>query len=195
MAVRIITPPKGTLVSLNDLKRHLRVSWTDEDDYINALNLAAQNLVETWTQRRYLAQVLEQVLDHWNDPMVLPVAPAAGSIGASITSVVYTASDGSTQTLDPSYYWDRPHGETRAVVRRWFVMYPWLGDGAERVVIRFAITGLQGDVPPGIQHAIKLLVSHWREHREAVSGVDGRDSAAPLPLGVRELLTAERWDG
>ena len=193
MAVRIITPASGSLVSLSDMKLHLRVSWTDEDAYINALILAAQALVENWTQRRYLAQTLEQVLDHWNDPMVLPVAPGLGSTGASIVSVVYTASDGSTQTLDPSYYWDRPHGETRAVVRRWFVMYPWLGDGAERVVIRFTISGAYTDVPPAIQHGIKLLVSHWREHREAVSGVDGRDSAAPLPLGVRELLTAERW--
>ena len=193
MAVRIITPASGSLVSLSDMKLHLRVSWTDEDAYINALILAAQALVENWTQRRYLAQTLEQVLDHWNDPMVLPVAPGLGSTGASIVSVVYTASDGSTQTLDPSYYWDRPHGETRAVVRRWFVMYPWLGDGAERVVIRFTISGAYTDVPPAIQHWIKLLVSHWREHREAVSGVDGRDSAAPLPLGVRELLTAERW--
>ena len=37
-----------------------------------------------------------------------------------------------------------------------------------------------------------LLVGHWYEHREAVVGVDARDSSTPLPLGVDRILDAYR---
>lgn len=194
MSVRVITPPSGQLVSLSDLKAHLRITWTDEDAYVTALGAAAMTAVENWTQRRYLAQTLEQVRTDWAQSMLLPVAPGGGSPAGSIVSVKYTASDGSTQTLDPTvYYWDRPMGETRAVVKRWFVLWPILGDGAERVVIRFAVTGDITTVPAGVQHAVKLLVSHWYANREAVVGVENRDSSTPLPLGLDTLLMPERW--
>ena len=193
MSLRVVTPATGLIMSLDDAKAHLRVTWNDEDDLIQSLIKTAQSVVENWTQRRYMAQTLEWVTDAWSDPMVLPVAPGAGSTAASIVSVTYATSDGSSQILSPTLYWDRPAGETRALVRRWFQMYPWLGDAAERVVIRFSITGDATTVPPGAIHAMKLLISHFRENREAVVGVDNRDSSTPLPLGVEMLLMPERW--
>jgi hypothetical protein len=90
-------------------------------------------------------------------------------------------------------YWVRPAGATVAVKRQWFAVWPVLGDGAERVVIRIAISSAADDAPKGVIHAMKLLIAHWFAHREAVVGVENRDSSAPLPFGVEELVSSERW--
>ncbi len=194
MSVRVITPPSGVFVSLADMKAHLRVTWTDEDSTITALTYAAMAVVESKHQRRYFAQTLEQVRDHWDERMVLPVAPGGGCSAGSIVSVNYCNSAGVMTMLDPTtYYWDRPMGETRAVVKKWFTMWPFLGDGAERIVIRFAITGDITTINPNVQSAVKLLVSHWYQNRDAVVGVESRDSSTPLPYGVEELLMSEMW--
>lgn len=197
MALRVVTPPTGGLITLDEAKAQLRLdsSFTDDDALVSALILAATRAIENRTQRRYLAQTLEWVREDWDNPMILPVAPALDSSKAAITWVKYVDLDGTLQTLDPSvYYWDRPYGATRSIVRKWYVIWPWLGDGAERVVIRFGITSTAADVPDDVKHACKLLVSHYYQNRDAVVGVENRDSSTPLPLGVADLLlNGETW--
>lgn len=195
MAVRVITPPTGLIVPLDEVKRHLRVTWSDEDMQITAFILAAWQFVENFVQRRYFAQTLEYVRDSWCDAITLPLAPTGeGGVNASIVSVSYVAADGTTQVLPASTYWDRPDGQTRAFVRRWYSVLPWLGDGAERVVIRFSFLGDVSTVPPLVTAAVKLLVAHWYVNREAVVGVENRDSSTELPIGFRDLLISERWN-
>ncbi|HEY3694069.1 head-tail connector protein [Phenylobacterium sp.] len=194
MSVRVITPPTETVTAVDEAKLHLRIDASDEDDLVDALTWAAQGQIEATTQRRYCAQVLEWVRDCWGDQMVLPVAPGTDCSKITVVSVKYVDTTGALQTLDPNLYWVRPHGPTLAVVRRWFTIWPWLGDGAERVVIRFSIASTAGDAPFTVKAAAKLLIGHFYAHREAVVGVDNRDSSAPLPIGVEQLLNAERWD-
>ena len=194
MALRVVTPPVGTWLDLAQIKAHLRVDYDDDDDLIMGYLKAAQRLIEGETQRRYLAQNLEWVLDNWHDPMPLPIAGPVGFDDISVPQISYTALDGSTQVLDPSIYWVRPAGQTVKIVKRWFVIWPWLGDGAERVTIEIAIAGDGTNIPDAALHAARLLVSHWYQNRDAVVGVDNRDSSTELPLGVEALLTSERWD-
>ena len=193
MALRVVTPAKGTIVTLAEAKAHCRVDANDEDDFIEGLILDAGELLEAETQRRFLTQTLEWVRECWDDPMVLPIAGPTDSSSIAIGAITYTALDGTTQTLDPSLYWDRAAGQTRKVVRRWFVIWPWLGDGAERVVIRFTVTGTAVNTPRKIKRAALLLISHWYRNRDAVVGVDARDSSTELPLGVEALVSGERW--
>lgn len=194
MALRTITAPSCGLITLEDAKEHLRVDFTDDDRLISALILSASNLVEANVQRRYLAQTVEWVRDHWDGKMVLPIAPGVSSSNISITGITYVDLTSTTQTLDPSLYWVRPTSDTQAVVRRWYAVWPLLGDGAERVVIRFVITGDITTVPPLAQHATRMLVSHLYQNRDAVVGVDNRDSSAEIPFGVEQLLSPERWN-
>lgn len=194
MAIRVITPPSGGLIALSDAKRQCRVDHDDDDDLITDLILVAGAMVESFAQRRYLTQTLEWVCEGWTSRMALPVAPGGGPANGQIVSVTYVDLQSEMQTLDPSLYWDRPLGQTRALVRRWYSVWPLLGDGAERVVVRFSITGAQADVPPNVRHAVRLLVSHFYENRDAVVGIGGRDSPAEMPLGYAQLLTEELWD-
>jgi uncharacterized phiE125 gp8 family phage protein len=189
MALRVVTPPEGLLLSLEDAKAHLDLVRTDQDALVTGLIAAAQRHAERVTQRRYLPQVIEWVRDSWCDRMVLPIASGGDSDKIAIASVKYADQLGAMQTLDAAtMYWDRPAGPTRAVVRQWFAVWPWVGDAAERVVIRIAINSTAADAPPEVLTAMKLLVGHFYEHREAVVGVENRDSSAPLPIGIDELL-------
>lgn len=195
MALRVVVQPDTFLLSVDEAKAQLNVTFADDDALIEAYIGAAQRIVESLTQRRYCAQTLEWVRDSWCDRMVLPVAPGGDSSKASIVSVKYADTAGVQQTLDAaSLYWDVPAGPTRAVRRRWFAIWPWLGDAAERVVIRFQITSAPADASPGVITAMRLLVAHFYAHREAVVGVDNRDSSAPIPFGVEQCLDDERWD-
>lgn len=195
MALRVVTAPTGTLISLDDAKAQLRVDHDDEDDLIAALILAAQNQIEALTQRRYLPQTIEWVCDSWCDRMVLPIAPGSDCSKIAIASVKYTDLQSEQQTLDPAtMYWSRPAGPTLAIARQWFAVWPWLGDGAERVVVRISITSEAEDAPDAVKHAMRLLISHWYRNRDAVVGVDNRDSSTAMPFGVEELLVGERWE-
>lgn len=194
MTLRVVTPPSGGLISLADAKAHLRVDYADADDLISAYVLSASAMVEAETQRRFLTQTLEWVRADWCDEMPLPIAGTTDKPDAlAITSVKYADLQGQQQTLDTGMYWDRPEGSTRAVVRQWFAVWPWLGDAAERVVITIDVTGEPADVPPMAVAATKLLVGHFWLHREAVVGVDARDSSTVIPLGVEQLLSPLRW--
>lgn len=197
MSLRVVTPAVTTLVSLDEAKAWCRVD-PDETEFdldLLALIAAAQREVESQTQRRFVPQTLEWVLDTWRSPMVLPVAPGGDCSGVTIDSVTYGALDGTMQVLDAAtLYWSRPAGPTRSVVRRWYAVWPLLGDAAERVVIRFSITNSLDVVSAGVRLAMRLLISHWFRNREAVVGVDNRDSSTPLPFGVEEALVDDRWE-
>ena len=135
----------------------------------------------------------ESTCDTWPAGRPIPVTSADGAAGLSIVSVTYVDLEGNTQPLDESQYWARPIGETLKLVPRWFVWWPLLGDGAERVVVRFEIADAT-TIRKGVKHAAKLLVSHWYAHPDAVVGVENRDSSAEMPLGVESLLWGERWE-
>ena len=177
---------------MDQAKAHLRVDFDDDDDLIEALLLSASSMIEAETQRRYLTQTVEWVLDCWPDGP-LPIAGAGDSSDLAIGAVRYADDTGASQVLDASLYWDRPTGDTRQLVRRWGVEWPFLGDAAERVVVPIAVTGELADVPPQAAAACKLLLSHLYHNRDAVVGVDDRDSSAPLPLGVEYLCSPLRW--
>jgi hypothetical protein len=49
MKPRLVTPPIGPLVSLPDLKAHLRVDHSDDDGLIASLELAAVAHLDGWT--------------------------------------------------------------------------------------------------------------------------------------------------
>jgi uncharacterized phiE125 gp8 family phage protein len=194
MSIRVVEAPTVYLLTRAQAKAQLNVLFDDDDAAIDEAIEEAQDMVEAMTQRRYCPQVLEWVLEGWDNRMVLPLAPGGDSSKATIVSVKYCDQNGVLQTLDPSLYWDRPAGATRAVQRRWFAVWPWVGDGAERVVIRFQITSTPADAAKRALRAMKLLVAHYYAHREAVVGVENRDSSAPLPFGVEENVDAERWN-
>ena len=174
----LLEGPAVEPVLLPEAKAHLRLDGDAEDDLLGALIAAARVAVETEIRRVLIAQSWRAVVDEWpEDGIILPVVPAI-----SVEEVRALDSEGAATVLDSEEYeFDAADGSV--------VLDPV--SGAARYEIDFtAGYGTSGvDVPQPLRQAIRLLVTHWYEHRSAVVLSD-REGA--LPLGYRELVAPYR---
>lgn len=101
MTTTLVTSPARLPVSLDDVKNHLRISGTDNDDYLYSLVLAATDLAEKFTNRKFVRQTLKLYLNEWPtfDELRLPFGQLK-----SVTHVKYTDSNDSESTFSTSYY-------------------------------------------------------------------------------------------
>jgi uncharacterized phiE125 gp8 family phage protein len=176
MALRVVTPPAASLVTLSAAKEHLHLDAIDEDPLVRDLIEVATERVEAFTQRRYLTQVLEWVLPCWRAELRLPVAPVQ-----SVHSITYIDSAGAAQTLAPSAYVVSPSGQTKAIRPRSGATWPALDpDATEAVVVRF--TAGAASAPASARQAALLWIGALHADREA-----------PEPPPVAGLLMDETW--
>lgn len=212
----LVDAPATPVLSLADAKAHLNiVESDDDDDLVEALIDAAiarldgyagilgrALVTQTWALRlpgfypddgRWLAagdwwRHVWRSSTRWQ-AIHLPLPPLQ-----SVASIAYVDPDGADQTLDPAAYvvLDGALAQVRpAPLTSW---PPTQCDNARAVTITF-VAGYgdaAADVPRPISAAMKLLVGHWYRNREAVVGVDARDSSTELPIGVSALLAPYR---
>lgn len=163
MTVLLITPPALEPVSLAEAKAHLRLTGTDDDDFVSALIVAARLQVETAIRRVLVDQTWRIYRDDWpRDGLVeLPVGP----IRSVVEVIVYDA-DGAPVTLSPTAWMlDAASAPARLKL---------LGTGPSPgrplngieidVVAGFGPSGLE--VPQPLRLAISMLVARWYENRE-----------------------------
>lgn len=172
-------------VSLDDAKRHLRVTSTLDDGYIGGLITAARKYAERRTRRAFITQTWAIKLERFPDSsssLYLPVPPLQ-----SITSITYVDQDGATQTWSSgSYKALTSHLPGRVVLEYGEVWPTSLRDDPEAVVITF-VAGYGDaatDVPQEIKQAILLMVGHWYANREPVAAT----TMSKIPLTVDSLL-------
>lgn len=174
---RIWTPAalSAGIVTLPDLKDHLRVTGLEEDAYITSLGIAATYAVERWTQRLLTVRAATLKLTDLpcsQEPIELP-----GGTVASVTSVTAdgvaitgcTALGDSPALLIPSADWPAVTGEGYPVT----IIYQ----------AGFATP------PPDLVHAVKLLAANLYENRSPV--LSGTISEA-LPLSAEWLMDPHR---
>ena len=150
-------------VTTVEAKNHLRVDFAAADDntYIDSLVVSAQRQVEAFTNL-----VLNDTTFYFKlsafpaNGIVLPFSPLK-----TLTSIKYYDSDNSQQTLaNTEYYYDI--NEKPNVIR--YVnsppsTYDYRGDA---VIVEFVVGYTTPDIiPPGLEHAIKLLLTDLYEHR------------------------------
>ena len=178
--------PSTTPISVAEAKQHLRVDHDSDNNYIASLIS-----VETKTAEQSLRKALMQqtrrldVCEFPASEFVLDMPPLN-----AVTSLDYTATDGSTATVGSSVYdvdtasvpgrvllakdqtWPTPQEETHDAVRLTYT------------------TGVSASslVPVEYKHAIKLLVERWYEHRGEVA----QGNLKELPHSVDALLRPTR---
>jgi uncharacterized phiE125 gp8 family phage protein len=163
---------------LAEAKAHLRLDADDEDELLGALIVAARVALETEIRRVLIAQRWRAIVD--GPPrgrIALPVVPVL-----SVEAVRGVDGDGNTTELDESdYSVDAADGSVTFAAE----------EGAVRHEIDFtAGYGSSGvDVPQPLRQAIRLLVTHWYEHRAAAA--DG-DAMTEAPFGFRALIAPYR---
>lgn len=120
MSLFLVTAPTSEPVSLTELKLHLKVDVTTDDDLIAPIGVAAREYCEAFTQRALPRQTWDYKLDAFpcGSEFYLPKAPCI-----SVTSITYVDTNGDSQTLPTSVYdTDLPTG-THARAGRIFLKY------------------------------------------------------------------------
>jgi uncharacterized phiE125 gp8 family phage protein len=85
MAIKRLSTPALEPVSLVEAKRHLRVSGTEDDDYITSLISVARRAAEDRTERTFITTTWKLTLDKFPESIILPMPPII-----AISSVIYT---------------------------------------------------------------------------------------------------------
>lgn len=190
MALKLVTAPTGEPVTLTEAKAHLRVDGSEEDSLISSLIAAARRWCEGYQNRAYVTQTWDLVLDAWPaapepDRIRIPLPPLQ-----SVASVKYTDKDGVQTTMPAADYLVDLASQPGRLVLAYGKSWPTATlRPAAAIEIRFtAGYGAAAAVPETAKQAIKLLVGHLYEHREAASV----DEIREVPFAVKALLGLER---
>ena len=209
--IEVTTAPAAEPISTADAKAWLRIpaAASEDDTLIDALVTAARVWVEEYTQRKLITQTVTQHLDALPGYNSEAEMPSEGRIsdylaGASrwielianpvqsITSfTTYTDDDTATVWASSNYRLSSAGDRARLVPvgsASW-PTYTRTSDGV--VIVYVAGYGNAGsDIPDAILQAMKLMLAHWYENREAVvTGVAAQD----VPLTVKALLAPYRY--
>lgn len=185
-----VTAPATPLLTLEQARAHLRVTHTDEDDYIEALIAAATSHIDGYSGvlgRALITQTWSQSFSRFPGPSFLRLA--LGKL-ASIVSVEYYDLSDVEQTFSASAYYGITDAIGPGVQLKQGSSWPGTYDRLDAVTVTWTCGygSAASDVPDGIIHAAKLLVGHWYHSREAASAGGMNE----VPLAVSALLAPFR---
>ena len=170
MKLTLKTPPATDPVTLAEVKAHLNITHTDDDDLLGEYletAIAALDGRDGMLGRGLVNQVWTLALPGFASEIRLPLPPTQ-SVGA----ITYIDLDGQTQSLpENAYAVSGIGGLNWAVIRpATGQAWPTTAEGEEVVTVEFtAGFGTAADVPAPIRHAIKEHVSRLYEDRESGS--------------------------
>ena len=192
MKAVIYTRPTVEPVSVAEVKTHLRIDGTDDDELIATLVMAAREQVETITRRAIMTQTWDYFLDEFprSNVIVIPF----GNL-ASVTSVKRkdTAGAETTMTVTTDYLVQTNGSQHGMIVLPYGVPWP---SGAfypsNPITIRFICGWTSAAlVPSKIRTAVKFLCAEMYENRgESVIGQTVVENKT-----VDALLASERLWG
>lgn len=192
MTLELLTPAAVSPVSVNEIKVQARVDSDDEDDYIQALIDAALGLVDG--QGMLGRAMVTQTWGQWvsQGPGWVPLR--MGPVQA-LTAVDYYDADGVLQTATLTDYEIFRDGDLYLAKPRSGAAWPSAQTRPDAIRISYTagFGDAASDVPAGLRAALKLIVAHWYENREASVAKE----MATLPMGADQLINAHRvgWYG
>lgn len=161
------TAPSVEPLTRAEAKSHIRVVADDDNTLIDNLITAARQYCERHTNRQICTATWDLYLDGFPscyEPLYVPLAPLA-----SVTSIVYTAPDGTSTTWASSNYIVSTSREPGQITPAYSVAWPTVRSVTDAVRVRFvAGYGLAVSVPMALKQAMLLLIGHWFENREDV---------------------------
>lgn len=170
MALKLVTVPTTEPLSLTEAKLHLRVTAADEDDLITALITVAREWCEHYQNRAYLTQTWDLTLDAWPSKpratwIEIPLPPLQ-----SVTSLTYLDSAGVSATMAAADYIVDTASEPGRLALGYGENWPTVTlRPVAAITVRFVAGHLaSGLVPASVKQAMKLLIGHWFENREAI---------------------------
>jgi len=172
---------------LAEAKAHCRIEVTDDDALVTALIVAARVTAEQYCNRAFINQSWKQVFDSYDLSQLRSQIQLRKNPVVSITSVTGYASDGTpTVAAAPDYFISGDR-----VILTMGSSWPAFGREFDALEIVF-VAGYGaggGNVPGPITQAIKMLVAHLYENREAGGDpIVSERYEHEIPFGVRAIL-------
>jgi len=165
------TPPSTEPITTAEAKTHSRIFITNDDSYIADLIEAAR---EKWEKDSgyFIATASYQATykNHCHHTFTLPLRPVV-----SVDSV-------NALTVDTDYTVAIDVRTNEAVIK---LITPVSGD----VVVNFTVGPGESDPPMLARHAVKCLVGHWYENREAFQPGSAFKS---VPATYQSIVTSFR---
>jgi uncharacterized phiE125 gp8 family phage protein len=179
MNYSLVTAATVYPVTLEEAKLHLRVDSNVEDTLISSLIIAATSFVEDNTWRALCTQTWKLSLDA-NE--VKKFIGLTKSPIQSISAVKYFDINGVQQTMSTGGFQANLLNEPAIIELQ---TIPQMKTMMNAMEIQFVCGyGVAASVPEAIKEAMKLLIGHYYEHREAVSTT----KLTELPIGIQALL-------
>ncbi len=177
----IVTEPTLEPVELADVKSHLSVEVSDDDTMISNFITAARRWCEHFTRRAFITQSWKLVLDKFPAEFRVPLPPLQ-----SVTSITYIDTDGNTQTLASSVYTVDIDSEPGRIVEAYQQSWPTTRDVVNAVTVTYkaGYGAASTNMPGELKLAIKMLVGHYYENREAFVAAPLRE----VPMASEHLL-------
>lgn len=199
--IEVLQAPTDHIVSLAEMKQHLRVDHTDDDQLIEAYMNAAEARLDgpdSITGRCFRPTLLRAYFHSFGRSICLPCPPVI-----SVTGITYLDSNGDEQTFAEADQWRVIGLGTTGgaeIVPLHGVEWPSLLTTTDSDLVRvdylagYVNANSPGDnaVPAAVAHAVKLIVGDWYDFRP--STVIGT-TAAPTPHGVENLIAPYRVAG
>jgi len=207
MALKLVTPPAITAVSVAQAKSYLRISGTSDDAMLELMIAAATEQLEMLTSRRFITSTWRYTRDQWphvgfRDPYRgLDYMPRQGAIQdwvggnatdyfelpiypiIAITSFKTFDNAAAETTVNPLVYSLDTHSQPARIKLNHAMSWPTTAirstNGIE-VVFTAGYGSSAESVPAGLRQAILDLVAHYYQNR-------GCDPDA-LPAGVQSLI-------
>ena len=188
--VQITIPPVEEPITLDEAKEQLHILHDDEDAFIGSLIAAARIHCEQVARRAFVTRTYTAMLDCWPymTRFELPYPPLI-----AVTSIKYTDIDGNQATFAAGNYLVDAHSQPGRVAIKSNASYPTV-TLQEVNAVEIAYTagyGLATEVPDIYKAAVKLMMAHLYENREAVTVAQGI-SVMTTPLGLDTLLLTDR---
>lgn len=180
------TSAPSQMVTTAEFKTHVHEDLNDSTNntYIDSLIVAATDWAEIFTARSFVTQTWTWYLKKIDTTSLYLPRPQI----QSITSISYVDTAGSTQTWSSSEYdWSNYSGELKPAPAYSWPPYREQIDAITLVYI--AGYGNSTTVPEPIKLAVKMLASHWYEHRASVSETKMEE----VPQSVKMLLWSYRF--
>lgn len=166
---QLITAPVKEPVTVDEVKRHLRIQHDDENELIDRYIRTARRALENDLRRGFLPQTWDVAIDEapcYSAPILLPRAPVA-----SVTSVTsYDTANVGTVFASSNYFVDTL-GEPGRVCLNWGIVWPSPSNGLREtnaIIVRYVCGYATPElVPDDLTAAVLLMVGALYQHRDA----------------------------
>lgn len=184
----LVTAPAAKPVDLSSTKDWLRVSFSDDDSDIQAMLDTATAYIDGWRGilgRCLINQVWSTNHWSWSKRIKAPMPDVSAAV------VKYYDTAGAQQTVSASDY--RVYADYIMFKDSFFAPDLEL-DRDDRITIEWTCGfGAGADaVPVDIKTAIKTLVAHWYENREAIVPNERRVELERMPLSFTDIIAKYR---